>query len=289
MILFVNILLLFLSIVLASFRNLLSKSISDHPFPDKSFFLLQAVIFFAGSVVLIPFGMTHVSTTTLMLALIYGGLLIMAQWCYTAALKSGNLSLCATVYSLGFILPTMSGMLFYEEDVTIVKILGVILVIPAIVFSKSPGGDIGNKKQGLGYMIPLVGAMLASGGLGIMQKVQSKSAYVEEKGAFVLISFIVAAAVSLLFGIFTKSDKKINKRPVFGAAGIGACFSICNLLNTHLASQFDSAIFYPTLNIGMILLSLALSIMIFKEKFTRRHVFVLAFAFSGMILVNLPV
>ncbi|MBQ7821526.1 MAG: hypothetical protein IJ391_04515 [Clostridia bacterium] len=61
-----------------------------------------------------------------------------------------------------------------------------------------------------------------------------------------------------------------------------------NLLNTHLASVLDSAVFYPTLNIGMILLSLAMSIIIFKESFTRRHAFVLAFAFSGMILVNLP-
>ena len=287
MIIFINISLLILSIVLATGRNLLSKSISRFAFGKKDFFLLQAFIFLAGALVLTPLGAAAAAPLTLLYALIYGVLLILAQWCYTAALESGKLSLCATVYSLGFILPTLSGMLFFNEDITLVKILGVILVLPAIVLSGGKKKDTDTKNGG--YMIPLVLAMFASGGLGIMQKVQANSPFVEQKGTFVLVSFVVAGIISLACAIVKGGERSITKTAAISSAGIGVCFAVCNLLNTHLAHELDSAVFYPTLHIGMTLLSLAMSILIFKEKFTQRHAFVLAFAFSGMILVNLPV
>ncbi|MBQ4136933.1 MAG: EamA family transporter [Clostridia bacterium] len=282
----INIFLLALSILLGSARNLLSKSISHIEFGKKSFFTLQTITFLAGALVLIPGSLgRQCSTLTVILALIYGVILLLAQWCYTAAMSNGDAAICSTVYSLGFILPTLSGMVFWNENVTVIKMLGVILVIPAIILSgkKSEGKSDTTK----GYMLPLMIAMLASGGLGIMQKVQSNSPYPEQRSIFVLISFLFASVVSFIFALCKKGGGDIKPSGKIFAAGIGVCFAACNLLNTLLASRLDSAVFYPSLNIGVILFSIFSSILLFREKFTKRLALVLLFAFSAIILVNI--
>ena len=283
----INIFLLILSILLGSTRNLLSKSISHIEFGKKSFFTLQTITFLTGALVLIPGSLgTQCSMLTVLLALIYGVILLIAQWCYTAAMSNGDAAICSTVYSLGFILPTLSGMLFWNESVTVLKMAGVILVIPAIILSGKKGNTKASSKA-KGYMIPLMLAMLASGGLGIMQKVQGNSPYPEQRSIFVLISFIFAGSVSLIFAICKNGGKRIKLSGKLSAAGIGVCFAVCYLLNTLLASRLDSEVFYPTLNIGVILFSVLSSILLFKEKFTKRLLLVLLFSFAAIILVNL--
>ena len=63
-------------------------------------------------------------------------------------------------------------------------------------------------------------------------------------------------------------------------------FRSCNLLNTLLAGLLESTIFFPTLNIGVILLTMLLCAMIYKEKIRRREATVLAFGVLSIMLLN---
>ena len=105
-------LLLGLSVVLSTGRNLFSKNLSAIRFGTRSFFLYQSILFLCGGEALVIFGKVSfgaIAYQTLIYATVYALLLIFAQWFYTAALAKGNTALCSTVYSLGFILPTLSG------------------------------------------------------------------------------------------------------------------------------------------------------------------------------------
>jgi len=285
----VNGILLALSIVLSAGRNLLSKRISSEPFGTAGFFQLQARTFGTGAAVLLLPALTDgeiPSLLTVLYALLYGLLLVGAQWCYTVALGGGNTAVCATVYSLGFILPTLSGMVFWKESVTLWKILGIVAVFPALILSGKKQNR--NATEGHGYTLPLIISMLCSGGLGILQKVQQSSPYPQQRTAFVCIAFAAAAILSLFCGIGKQSHEK--KTPTFGIAsvGVGACFALCNLLNTFLAGRMDSAVFFPCLNVGAILLSTVLSFLVFREALSARHVAVLALGTFSILLINLP-
>lgn len=284
-----NGIVLALSICLSAGRNLLSKKISSEAFGTAGFFQLQARIFGTGGAVLLIPALAAgeiPSPLTVFYALLYGLFLVGAQWCYTAALGGGNTAVCATVYSLGFILPTLSGMIFWKETVTFWKILGIAAVFPALILS----GKKQNRKsvEGHGYAFPLMIAMLCSGGLGILQKVQQSSPHPQQRTAFVCIAFAMAAALSLFCGIGKKSPGKTA--PSFGVAsvGVGACFALCNLLNTFLAGRMDSAVFFPGLNVGTILLSTVLSLLVFRETLSAKHVAVLAIGTVSILLINLP-
>ena len=283
-------LLLALSVVLSTGRNLFSKNLSDIRFGTKPFFLCQSALFLCGGVALVIFGNVSfraISYQTFIYAAVYAVLLIFAQWFYTAALAKGNTALCSTVYSLGFIFPTLSGAILWAEPFSLFDLFGILCAISAVIVSglKSQAKEKTTKSY---YFVPLVIAMFASGGLGIVQKLQQKSAYAEQKSIFLLIAFTLAAVISLIFSLLAKKqgDPPFRRGKLAVASCIGVCFGCCNLLNTTLSGLLDSAIFFPTLNIGVILLSMICGVIFFKEKIKKRELTVLILGGASILLLN---
>lgn len=164
--------------------------------------------------------------------------------------------------------------------------LGIITVIPAIILSgKSKGNGVGGNR----YFLPLMMAMLSSGGLGIMQKVQQRTSYASERSEFVLLSFLIAAVLSLTRSFFAEKQEeiRITKKQVSFAAATGVCFAVCNLLNTTLAGLLDSAVLFPLLNVGTILFSLAMSVFMYGEKINRRTACILALGIGAIVLISM--
>ena len=276
-----NGLLLALSILLSTGRNLCSKQLSALRFGTKAFFVHQGVLFLSGGVALLLFGeisFASLAPAAVGFAIAYGLLLILAQWFYTASLFGGNIALCSTVYSLGFIFPTLSGAVLWSEPFSSLDLLGLLCAVMAVIAS---GIGKGNKQKTANALcfIPLVVAMLASGGLGIVQKLQQKSTCADQKSTMLLLAFLLAAGFSLLFALLRR-DAEQKKPPLGGkfvyAAGVGLFFGCCNLLNTTLAGRMESAIFFPTLNIGVILLSMLCGRLCFGERIRWREAAVLA-------------
>ena len=280
-------LLLTLSIALSSCRNLLSKNLSSASFATRRFFLRQSILFAGGAAAVLLLGIKELclpSAQTLLHGAIYACLLIFAQWFYTVALGKGNTGTCSTVYSMGFILPTLSGALFWSEHLSVLNTVGILCAAAAIICS----ADFSTKskaKSSHGY-IPLLIAMLASGGLGIMQKVQQKSQVADERGAFLLTAFILAAVASAVCALFNKADDNPTaKSEIAISSGVGLAFGCCNLLNTALAGMLPSAVFFPTLNIGTILVTLICGIVFYKESIQRRNVLVLVLGVASILLL----
>ena len=262
-------LFLALSISLSTVRTLLSKKLSRIEFGNKEFYIFQAIIFFTGAASLCIFGkpFPFYPSPMLFYAVIYGILLILAQWMYTAALSCGNTALCSTVYSMGFIIPTISGALFWSEKLNIFDIIGILFAVLALIFSGKSKSNEKRIESGK-YFVPLFISMLSAGGLGLMQKLQQKSDFSDQRGGFLLFSFIIAGLISLIFSFIKKNNaiKKSDKNSYFSAIFVGFSFGCCNILNTLLAGILPSALFFPVLNIGVILTTTFISIIFMKEK-----------------------
>lgn len=95
--------LLLLSVVLAVSRNMLSKNVAGVSFATNKFFAYQTIIFGAGSILLLlqsGASLLDTSAETCAYALVYGVMLLTAQWCYTAALAEGKVANCSAIYSM---------------------------------------------------------------------------------------------------------------------------------------------------------------------------------------------
>lgn len=285
-----SVVLLIATIVFSMLRDIFSKDISDAPYGTKKFFFRQGIIFLCGSVLLLTFNILkcwNISKQTFIYALIYGIFLIVAQYGYTYAMKQGTLGICSTVYSMGFIFPTLSGCVFWNEALNVFNVFGIFTAIPAIII---PGlsSNKSNKSTSGSYILPLILSMLASGGLGIVQKLQQKSPYPEECASFVIIAFLFAGLVSFAFSLMSKDTEKLAfDRKIITAGGVGAAFALSNILNTILAGQLDSAIFFPVLNISKILFAMALGVILFKDKFKETDFLVLIFGVLSILLLTI--
>lgn len=283
------------SIVMSVGRNLFSKRLSCVRFGSRGFFICQSVLFLFGGIAVAVFGRIRIVPTapeTLIYAVTYAFLLICSQWFYTSALSTGNTGLCSTVYSLGFILPTLSGAVLWSESFSFVDFIGILCAVAAIAFSgmRTNGSGVSNDSNKR-YFSSLLTAMLASGGLGIVQKFQQKSEFADEKSAFLLIAFLLASLISLIsaFAVNERGTEAegLKKSKLAVAAGVGVLFGCCNLLNTVLAGSLPSAILFPTLNIGVIFLTLVSGTVIYKEKIRRNEIFVFIFCVAAILLLNI--
>ena len=266
-----NALYLTASIGLSCSRNLLSKKSAISSSNFSLFFLSQTILFFSASLLILIFGsvsFSFVATETLFYGVIYGILLILSQWMLTLSLKGGNVGVCTVIYSLGFLLPTLSGALFFNETFTLTNGVGLILALCVIVLNVKKEKTENLDKKHFVYLIII--AMLSSGGLGIMQKVQQNSAFKHQKGTFLLVAFVFAFLVSLLFYLFSKNKLTPNAKTVAVSSLTGLCFGGANFCNTFLAGRMPSAIFFPLQNISTIVASAVLGILIFKEKTTPK-------------------
>ena len=220
-------------------------------------------------------------------AVVYGVFLILAQWLYTAALTYGNTSLCATVYSLGFILPTLSGAVVFGEDFSFFDGVGISLAVVSLFACGINPKTATHERRGGRYFFSLLIAMIASGGLGIVQKLQQNSPVASERAPFLLIAFSLASVISLVAALLKGgSAAPLLRGKIVTGALVGVCLGACNLLNTILAGRIASAVFFPTLNIGVILLSAACGVIFFKEKFGKKELFVFIPGVLSIIVLN---
>lgn len=283
-----NLLFLVLSVVLSAGRNITSKKTAKSNNKKADFFFSQSLLFGTATLILFLFVLsdaTKVSTITYIYGIIYGILLILSQWMFTIALKTGNTSVCSVIYSLGFILPTFSGFLFWDESFTVLNGIGVALAIFIIVFSAQTKSK---EKETKNSFIPfIVMAMLSSGGLGIMQKVQQSSNAANEKGAFLLVAFGFAFCCSLTTFLLSREKIIFNIQKSAYPAFTGLCFGGANLCNTVLAGKMKSAVFFPLQNISTILFTTLLGVFIFKEKLTLKTAIILILGVAVIILFNL--
>jgi len=94
--------------------------------------------------------------------------------------------------------------------------------------------------------------------------------------------------ISLIFSLFAKKqgDTSFQRGRLAVASCVGLFFGCCNLLNTYLAGKLDSAVFFPTLNIGVILLSMGCGMLLFKERFRKKDLAVLLLGIASILLLT---
>ena len=277
-----NISHLLLSVFLSSGRNIFSKKNAVNNNDVSEFFFSQSLLFLSATLLLIPLcikGFSGISKITFLYGIIYGILLLLSQWMFTLSLKKGSTSICSVIYSLGFLLPTLSGTIFWNEEFSFGNLICLLIAITIILLSMKKEN---NKSHTFTPLILL--AMLASGGLGIMQKIQQKNTFSEQKNEFLTIAFIFAFLTSFLAFWVSKNKIKIEIKSSVYPVFIGFCFGGANLFNTILAGKMNSAVFFPLQNISTIILSSLLGIVIFKEKITFKTLLIIVLGALTVII-----
>ena len=230
--------------------------------------LVAAAVLFAWG------GFGKASLFTVLLGVLFGAVTALQGVTNMAALQVGPLSYTTVIISFSTLISALSGVLFFGESIGLWQIIGMVLMLASFAFAN--GGETGEKRANLRWLLLCVVAFLATGAIGVMQKIHQSSAFKEELNPFLVIAFAVSAFLSGAFALFLRkkesgSEENRNARGkmillIFLMLISGVCVAVNNKLNLYLSGVIDSVIFFPVVNGGGLVLTTLASLIIFKER-----------------------
>ncbi|MDF2685801.1 MAG: protein of unknown function transrane [Clostridia bacterium] len=287
-------LLLFISVIITLIYGILRnyyskknvKTVTDY----YAFNFLSSIL---STVILIALsgGIQLPSLYTLILGIIFGIVTALAAIANLQALNIGPMSYTSVIITASMIIPALSGSLIWNEQISIWQYIGMLLMVVSIAFSVDKKSN--EKSSSVKWLLLCMTAFLFGGSIGIMQKFHQSSVYSEELSEFLIIAFLISTIFS--FGMYQwySKRKKIPKSISFSfksstfimAVVSGIFIALANQINLYLSGVMNSAIFFPVVNGGGLLLTAIVAIVFFKEKLSKKQWFGLIIGIIAILLL----
>jgi uncharacterized membrane protein len=184
----------------------------------------------------------------------------------------------------------MIGVLFYAENLTIFRIIGIIAAMSAIVVINMPfNKDPEQKRKWILWLYPLLTWLLSS----IIDSafyLLGKSTGSNQSALFLAVLFGTAATLGFFFMIFHKIKNGL-KIP-WHILPFGITLGISNFMSIHylmkaIGQGWDASLMFPINNVGIIAISMLGALLIFKEKANQYKLMGVALAISAVLLIAL--
>ena len=205
-------------------------------------------------------------------------------YCSFKALKHINLSIFSLFTMLGgMLLPFLQGLLFYNEELTIGKLICVILIIISLLLTIKSS----NEKKGYIYYI---GIFILNGMSGVISKIFLEAPFnktsVEGYSILLAIVSIIVSSLMLLFLVKVKKEETqlFNFKTSSLCVLNGSLDKIANYLLVFALMYVDSSIQYPLVTGGVIIVS-TISSYFLGNKPIVREIISISIAFIGLLIL----
>jgi len=206
---------------------------------------------------------------------------------FSMALTTEKLGISVTAVSgkMSVVIPVLFAYLFLNESLTILFFIGLILSLLSIYFISLKQDLVIDRKY---FMLPVV-VFLGGGAIDTSLKVLT-STYVNVSSDTISYSIFLGAffAGLSLFILRNKGNFKIFEFKSIQAGillGVPNYFSIYFLLKAIGSYSESSALVFGLNNIGIVILSTLLSMLIFKETLSRGNKIGIAMALLSIVLI----
>jgi drug/metabolite transporter (DMT)-like permease len=277
--------ILILSLTAALVGSITKKYYTDkEPTGLSGGFVFNAVSSLIAAVVLLCWGrFGTLSIFTLVLGVAFGAVTALQGITNIAALQVGPMSYTSVIISFSTLISALSGVMFFDERLDWPQIVGIVLMLASFVLATKNDGN--EKKANLKWIFLCLIAFIATGGIGVMQKAHQSSTFKDELNAFLIVAFVSSAIICAIFStilkkresrfVGEKAKEKKSKKQVWLLLGImiasGVCVAVNNKFNLYLSGVMDSAVFFPIVNGGGLVLTTIVAVLLFKEKLTIKQ------------------
>jgi drug/metabolite transporter (DMT)-like permease len=185
-----------------------------------------------------------------------------------------GVAVASVANKLSLVIPFMFSIYLYNEDITWLKIVGILVALVAVVFTcwPSAGHETASSRHGkrVIYLLPAI-IFFASGLLDTLLKFVEQSFLNETNtNAFFIIAFATAASLGIvsLSGLLISKKIKFDARSILAGIAIGVpnYFSIWFFIKMLKQYQGNSSAVIPINNIGIVLFSSVMAWLLFRER-----------------------
>ncbi len=290
-----NVLLLISSMSANLFGGIIKKHINDKYENNMfSYQLYNCIVSIVSAVALLIMSDDLTSSVfTVVTALVFGLLTLTQQISNLLALKNGPFSYTTVIISLSTLIPTLSGQFLGDDKLNVFQYIGIVLLVVCLILSV----DFSEKKDRISarWLIYSLIAFFCTGFIGVMQKIHQSSSHKNELDSFLIISFVFSFLCSLIWCLFSVRKRRKYKDgerksilmllPLFLIIISGVFVAVNNKFNLFLSGVIPSAIFFPVVNGGGLILSTVAALLLFKEKLNIKQKFGLTAGILSVLLL----
>ena len=260
-------LLLVASILLETGKNVFSNNFSKKTLQNETDIYKFNTFLYAGSfAVLCCTGGWKFSAFTAVTALLFAAALWLNQYFFLKALAAGPMGFTSFIQGVSLVIPVIYGAVVWHEKLGLRHILLLALLIGALALAL----DLKKGKRNRKWLACSLGAMLALGGISVLQSTHQMSVHKEELFAFLRLAFLLAVGINLCGWRLGERKQpatfrlKGNALPM--AAASGAFMGLVHIINLYLSGVMKKVVFFPVVNGGLIFVTLLSGMLFFKEK-----------------------
>lgn len=223
---------------------------------------------------------------TLIYGCIYGILLSLSMHCGYMALSLGAMSLTSMIVSFSVLIPTAYGILFLNESLNTLKILGMVFFVASIILANAnkPKGTVEKAFKWAMY----VAATFVCNGFGSVVQKLHQIKFESYCAEFTFFAMFVCCVVFWIAGFKWQPIKKfVSLKEGTYAVISGITNAMVAYLTTKLAGFSEASTLFPAISAGTILCSLLFGMTVFKEKLLFNHFVAIFFGIVAVVLLKL--
>ena len=221
------------------------------------------------------------------LSLLTGFWFIFTYLLMTVSTQSSGVTITSLSSKLSVVLPTLAGVLLFQEKLGLQVTIGIILALVALVLVVGGGNKSASGTQRTNWVLPIL-IFFGTGTGDILMKLN------EQRNAADDMSFMIAFIylIAMLFGVILVSYdlirgiSKWQNKSIVGGVALGVINFFSTYFIFHAMRCFDNVVLFPVYNIGVVCLTALIGWLLFKEKLTWKNYLGLAFAIIAVVLIT---
>lgn len=213
----------------------------------------------------------------------------------TAAVSCGSLSISSLVIAYSLMLPTLYGLVFLNDPISIGLIPGLVLLAVSLLLinAKNDKAPITFK-----WVVYVLLAFLGNGLCSVVQKMQQVKFDGAYKNEFMIIALAIVALLTFVISLvteFKKDGKTVSSAVMKGyvkcglvlALLCGGANGLVNLFVMILSGLMPVSLMFPLISGGGIVLTYIISRLYYKEKLTKTQLIGFLCGTASVILLNI--
>lgn len=231
----------------------------------------------------------RISGYSLVMAAIFACVLMLYIFIGFRIMENGSMSLYTLfLMSGGMTVPYVWGVLFLNEELTILRTLGLLSIITAIIISNS-----GNKKPDKKQLLFCVAVFFLNGISSVTSKMHQinpvSQTVTSPDFAFIVMMFkvIICSGVMLLYRkkLFSVKSEKLPIKSVIWIVVLASLFDgLTYMLQLIGATKLPATVLYPFVTGGSVILTSLAGVIVFRERLSTRQKIAVAICFVGTLL-----
>ncbi len=204
--------------------------------------------------------------------------------------KLVGLSVTTVASKMSVVIPIVFSIIYFNESLSIFKISGIILALTGVILTVYKKPEKNRKVKLSEFLIPLL-LFIGMGVTDMLTKIaQDKYLNPNNIALFNSSLFYIAFLISLIYVLGLRKQKEFFKQStlfygiILGTVNYYGVYFFLKALDSKI---FDSSVIFGINNVSIVILSVFLGFVIFKEKTNKINIIGIASAITAIVFLSI--